>query len=391
MPTPRRISGEEVARNKKKQQILRQAGYNVKVDGNWGEWQDRKYKEVMAKRTKRNNANVGVLALPAAAALGSTVGSTISAGAVGSALASAAMAAPVALTLLGPAFDLAESIRGVVHANPRTNRSGVETVDATRVSRPIVVTTPASNVEQAMLRQLARKKAARTKTKTKTTSKTASQAAPTNPQQDQEENKQQQNNQQNNNQQQNNPQQQNNNQQQGKGQQEQGNSTQGSNQSATQQDTGWRSKFDRFWNRFKRNNPKSQEVQTKESKRFFSKPTLKKALKWYGGSWAVPTVGDIIGNVAYATTHTEPAPAQFPLLRARSKVEETIGKGISAGWNYMGNLYDPHRTAVIDTTTVATPPATTQQNKEVQDTAVVEPNQKPKQGPIADYVEILYK
>lgn len=348
MPTPRRISGEEVARNKKKQQILRQAGYNVKVDGNWGEWQDRKYKEVMAKRTKRNNANVGVLALPAAAALGSTVGSTISAGAVGSALASAAMAAPVALTLLGPAFGLAERIRGVAHAGPRTNRPGVETVNATRVSRPIVVTTPASNVEQAMLRQLARKKAARTNTKTKT--KTATQAAPTNPQQDQEENKQQ-----------------NNNQQQGNGQQEQSNPTQGNNQSATQQDTGWRSKFDRFWNRFKRNNPKPQEVQTKESKRFFSKPTLKKALKWYGGSWAVPTVGDIIGNVAYATTHTEPAPAQFPLLRARSKVEGTIGKGISTGWNYVGNLYDPHRTTVTDTTTVVTP-ATTQQNKEVQDT-----------------------
>ena len=218
MPTPRRISGEEVARNKKKQQILRQAGYNVKVDGNWGEWQDRKYKEVMAKRTKRNNANVGVLALPAAAALGSTVGSTISAGAVGSALASAAMAAPVALTLLGPALSLADEIRGVVRTMPRTNRPGVETVDATRVSRPAIVPIPASNVEQAMLRQLARKKAARTKTKT--ASKTATQAAPANPQQDQEENKQQQNNQQNNNQQ-NNPQQQKN------GQQEQGNPTQG--------------------------------------------------------------------------------------------------------------------------------------------------------------------
>jgi len=68
----------------------------------------------MAKRTRRNNANVGVLALPAAAALGSTAGSAISAGAVGSAIASAAMAAPVALTLLGPVFSLADGIRGVV-------------------------------------------------------------------------------------------------------------------------------------------------------------------------------------------------------------------------------------------------------------------------------------
>lgn len=140
MPTPRRISGEEVARNKKKQQILRQAGYNVKVDGNWGEWQNKKYKEVMAKRTKSNKANVGVLALPAAAALGSTMGSTISAGALGTAAASAAMAAPVALTLLGPALALAERIRGVTHSFPRSNRTGVETVDATRVARPEVIT-----------------------------------------------------------------------------------------------------------------------------------------------------------------------------------------------------------------------------------------------------------
>lgn len=140
MPTPRKLSREEAERNKKKQQILRQAGYNVKVDGNWGEWQDKKYKEVMAKRTKSNKANVGVLALPAAAALGSTMGSTISAGALGTAAASAAMAAPVALTLLGPALEAVEFIRGVTHSFPRSNRTGVETVDATRVARPEVIT-----------------------------------------------------------------------------------------------------------------------------------------------------------------------------------------------------------------------------------------------------------
>lgn len=53
MPTPRKLSREEAERNKKKQQILRQAGYNVKVDGNWGEWQDRKYKEVMANNGRQ--------------------------------------------------------------------------------------------------------------------------------------------------------------------------------------------------------------------------------------------------------------------------------------------------------------------------------------------------
>jgi hypothetical protein len=34
----RKISQAEAAENKKKQQVLRTAGYNIKVDGSWGPW-----------------------------------------------------------------------------------------------------------------------------------------------------------------------------------------------------------------------------------------------------------------------------------------------------------------------------------------------------------------
>lgn len=378
MPTPRRISGEEVARNKKKQQILRQAGYNVKVDGNWGEWQDRKYKEVMAKRTRRNNANVGVLALPAAAALGSTVGSTISAGAVGSALASAAMAAPVALTLLGPAFSLADRIKGTVRTMPRTNKPGVETVDATRVSRPIVVTTPASNVEQAMLRQLARKKAARTKTKTKT--KTASQAAPINPQQDQEENNQQnnnqQNNQQNNNQQQQNNQQ-NNSQQQGNSQQGQSNSTQGQ-QNNPQENKGLK---DRLMNWAQTTVPKNLKRiawETKDNNLFGPKHYK---MRNFGRVviGASPVAGPAIDSALYPAKSWGNAIfdriglTSAPKTRADSIKEETEEIKAQA---YQDFVLDSIRRARKNV----------QQNKEVQDSSFAQPNQNSQAPVIGDYV-----
>ena len=38
MPIPKRITKEQAKANKKKQLMLRAAGYNVKVDGSWGRW-----------------------------------------------------------------------------------------------------------------------------------------------------------------------------------------------------------------------------------------------------------------------------------------------------------------------------------------------------------------
>ena len=141
---PRKISQAEAAENKKKQQVLRTAGYNIKVDGSWGPWQEKQYRKVTsAKRGKTSQANVGVMALPVAGygiaqlleGLGSISLPSISAPA-------AAMAAPVALTLAGPAYGLYETITGQHHQvniTPQERQAMTYAPDATRVSRPIVV------------------------------------------------------------------------------------------------------------------------------------------------------------------------------------------------------------------------------------------------------------
>lgn len=150
MATPKRITKEQVEANKKKQQVLRQAGYNIKVDGSWGPWQEEQYRKVISKGGRNpNQANVGVMALPmygyGAAQLLEGLGS-VSLPSIsipsGSALA---MAAPVALTLAGPAYGAYELLTGKHHqiqVTPQERQAQVYAPDATRVSRPIVLDFP---------------------------------------------------------------------------------------------------------------------------------------------------------------------------------------------------------------------------------------------------------
>ncbi len=145
----RKISQAEAAENKKKQQVLRTAGYNIKVDGSWGPWQEKQYRKVTsAKRGKTSQANVGVMALPVAGygiaqlleGLGSMSLPSISLPFIPA--SAAAMAAPVALTLAGPAYGLYETITGQHHQvniTPQERQAMTYAPDATRVSRPIVV------------------------------------------------------------------------------------------------------------------------------------------------------------------------------------------------------------------------------------------------------------
>lgn len=145
----RKISQAEAAENKKKQQVLRTAGYNIKVDGSLGPWQEKQYRKVTsAKRGKTSQANVGVMALPVAGygiaqlleGLGSMSLPSISLPSISA--PAAAMAAPVALTLAGPAYGLYETITGQHHQvniTPQERQAMTYAPDATRVSRPIVV------------------------------------------------------------------------------------------------------------------------------------------------------------------------------------------------------------------------------------------------------------
>lgn len=149
MATPKRITKEQAEANKKKQQILRQAGYNIKVDGSWGPWQEKQYRKVISNGGRNpNQSNVGVMALPVAGygaaqlleGLGSVSLPSISA-------SSLAMSAPVALTLAGPAYGAYEFSTGRFHQLPTDDKERQERVyssDATRVNRPIVVSSPRS-------------------------------------------------------------------------------------------------------------------------------------------------------------------------------------------------------------------------------------------------------
>lgn len=150
MATLKRITKEQAEVNKKKQRVLRQAGYNIKVDGSWGPWQEKQYRKVISKGGRNpNQANVGVMALPmygyGAAQLLEGLGS-VSLPSISIPSASAhAMAAPVALTLAGPAYGAYETLTGKHHqiqSTPQERQAQVYAPDATRVSRPIVLDFP---------------------------------------------------------------------------------------------------------------------------------------------------------------------------------------------------------------------------------------------------------
>ena len=145
MATPKRPTKEQANENRRKQQVLKQAGYNIKIDGSWGSWLEQQYRKVTAKKApKTNQASVGVMALPAAAALGSGANAlslpSISLPSISA--AGAVMAAPVALTVAAPTYGLYETITGQHHQTnitPQEKQAITYAPDATRVNRPIVV------------------------------------------------------------------------------------------------------------------------------------------------------------------------------------------------------------------------------------------------------------
>lgn len=61
MATKKLVSKSQIAENKRKQNVLRNAGYNIKVDGSWGPWQQEQYNKVtnpgVLSRIKRGFTN----------------------------------------------------------------------------------------------------------------------------------------------------------------------------------------------------------------------------------------------------------------------------------------------------------------------------------------------
>ena len=141
MATPKRITKEQAEANKKKQQVLKDAGYRIKVDGSWGPWQEKEYRKVISKENT-NKANVGVMALPMAGyGAAQLFGGSIALPSLSSFASSLFPAASAALTLAGPAMGAYELYRGVypkVQETPQERQERVYAPDATRTSRPII-------------------------------------------------------------------------------------------------------------------------------------------------------------------------------------------------------------------------------------------------------------
>lgn len=49
MAIPKKLSKEQIEINKNKQKLLNSAGYNIKVDGSWGPWQEQQYNKIMSR------------------------------------------------------------------------------------------------------------------------------------------------------------------------------------------------------------------------------------------------------------------------------------------------------------------------------------------------------
>lgn len=157
MATPKRITKKQGEANKKKQQVLRQAGYNIKIDGSWGPWQEAQYKKILprekaekAKKIMSKQTNVGVMALPVGGAgavqLLRGLGSISLPSIAIPTLSELAMATPGALTVGSLASDIYNRATGkfpkIPALTPQERQAQVFTPDATRVSRPIVLDFP---------------------------------------------------------------------------------------------------------------------------------------------------------------------------------------------------------------------------------------------------------
>ena len=341
MATPKRLTKEQANENEKKQQVLRTAGYNVKVDGSWGPWQEKQYRKVMASRSRKgqaNQANAAALALPAAGYAASQL-----LGGIGASLPSFALpaisgstlaaAAPIALVLAGPVSGLYDTITG---RNPQLDITSQErqamayAPDATRVSRPIVVSRTRVGSQSRPIGEmyinptLIRSRAINMATETANDSTTVTSAPrdsatvtsqnPPNP----------------------------------------------TNDNKPQNKRGWRDKLaDRVANKIRgkkntNNQPSTPEQPKKGNTSEKFGKGLKTAYKW---SWYVPTAIDVVGNVAGAVRNINTYSPSLPALEGRTAL-------IRGGWNWLGRQYNPQAT---DSTTVI-PPNNPNKLKANQDT-----------------------
>lgn len=338
----RKISQAEAAENKKKQQVLRTAGYNIKVDGSWGPWQEKQYRKVTsAKRGKTSQANVGVMALPVAGygiaqlleGLGSISLPSISLPSISA--PAAAMAAPVALTLAGPAYGLYETITGQHHQvniTPQERQAMTYAPDATRVSRPIVVSRTRVG-SQSQSRPIGEMYINPALTRTRSVSM-ASEAARDSIQPTSRDSIEQ----------------------------TSGTTPQGEQ---PEEKKNWRDKIADKVGRIIRGKKSQEQKPNNPERPKSSKPLRKTAWNVYKWSWYVPTAIDVVGNVAGATKNLDTYSPSLKALEYRTRPIRTL-------YNVLGEFYNP-QSPTADSTAVTPPNNPDNQPKANQDTVVVYP------------------
>lgn len=309
----RKLSKAEAEANKKKQQILKSAGYNVKVDGSWGPWQEEQYRKVLQKRrilrkdNKTSNANVGVLALPAAAygasslleGLGVTASGTVSLPAITGAL--------IAAPLVGGIYEHVTGNAPQLNVTPQQRQNNAYAADATRVSRPLTISrTRVGNQSRPMGEMYINPAWFRSKILSMASEDTDDSDAAQNPSweiedlsafpppQDPE-----------------------------------------NEEPKDKKSNKLADKVSNIFRRKKPNNPKQPK----------NRNLLKKGWNVYKWSWYVPTAIDVVGNVIGAVRNPNTYSPSFPALEGRA----VPARGI---YNLFGRVYNPQAT---DSTTV-TPP-----------------------------------
>lgn len=317
----RRISKEEAAQNRKKQQVLRDAGYNVKIDGSWGPWQEDQYKKVISNRRQSTKANAGALAIPAASyalkGLGVSLPSILS----GPALAASA---PLSLVLAGPISGVVDLATGQHRSSPMTSQQRQEKVyapDATRVASPISDTREIT-INPALVRQWTANMATvdpdgtihfDTETSTENTNS----------------------------------------------------STETPNGDNKQNKKGLKDRIRNIIRRKK--NPTSQQTSQNENTSEKFAKGLKTAYKW---SWYVPTAIDVVGNAVGAARNVNTYSPSFPALEGRTAL-------IRGGLNWLGRKYNPQATDSVKTVSTAIPVSTAkvQDSIPTQDSIIIDFNQ----------------
>ena len=328
----KKISKEQAAENRKKQEVLRQLGYDIKIDGSWGPWQEEQYRKHVYRGKDPTNASsyVGTLALPVFGQLLRRVAPIAVTGSA-SGMGLATLPALAATSFVGGIYqDFSDARNGIIRREsitPEQHEQMVYAPDATRVSRPVTsfgISVPVEQIRRTPIPISASTLRAASEDDTTTESEGSE-----NSQQEEQQQKK-------------------------------------------------KSLRERIF---------GKRTQQQPNNRNWGK-WGKRVGKYYIGSWAIPATVDIAGNISAASTDSlgtyKPT---FPVLSARSNFEKGLFTAVGSGFRALGNSYGANRGATpqqsVRDTSVINSSATPQQS--VRDPSTTTRQQR-SELPVGEYL-----